>query len=75
MLPTDTQERAIIDLISNVSSRYGISSFLVGGYVRDMLLNRSCKDMDVVVLGSGIDLAHHVADMLTPKPIAVPYLL
>lgn len=38
-------------------------AFVVGGYVRDIFLKRESKDIDVVVLGSGIDLAHHVAEL------------
>lgn len=32
-------------------------TYIVGGYVRDLILNRPCKDIDVVVVGSGIELA------------------
>ena len=39
-------------------------AFVVGGYVRDIFLKRESKDIDVVVLGSGIDLAKHVAKNL-----------
>jgi len=39
-------------------------AFVVGGYVRDILLKRESKDIDVVVTGSGIDLAKGVADAL-----------
>ncbi|MCB9261796.1 MAG: HD domain-containing protein [Flavobacteriales bacterium] len=38
--------------------------FVVGGYVRDVLLNRPCKDIDFVTVGSGIELAKKVAEML-----------
>ncbi len=37
-------------------------AFVVGGYVRDMFLKRESKDIDIVVTGSGIDLAHAVAE-------------
>ncbi len=36
---------------------YGHPAYVVGGYVRDNILNRQCKDIDVVVIGSGIELA------------------
>jgi poly(A) polymerase len=36
---------------------YGCKAFVVGGYVRDILLSRPSKDIDVVVAGSGIELA------------------
>lgn len=42
------------------------TAFVVGGYVRDIFLKRESKDIDVVVTGSGIDLARHVAEKLGP---------
>ena len=41
-----------------------IKSFIVGGYVRDILLNRDCKDIDIVVLGEGITFAEKVSEKL-----------
>lgn len=45
----------------------GTQAFVVGGYVRDLLIQRESKDIDVVVLGSGIDLAHRVAEKIGPE--------
>jgi len=42
-------------------------SYIVGGYVRDIQLQRPCKDIDVVVIGSGIAFAKAVAKGLNPK--------
>ena len=41
-----------------------IKSFIVGGYVRDLLINRDSKDIDIVVLGEGINFAEKVAEKL-----------
>lgn len=41
-----------------------IKAFIVGGYVRDLLLNRESKDIDIVVLGEGIIFAENVAKSL-----------
>lgn len=49
----------IFKLISEASG--GMDTFLVGGYVRDLILNRPSKDIDVVCVGSGIALAKSVA--------------
>jgi poly(A) polymerase len=38
-----------------------VEAYLVGGYVRDLILKRPCKDIDVVCLGSGIELAMEMA--------------
>ena len=56
-------EEPVFELITNSSAKMGLSSYLVGGYVRDQLLGRASKDIDILVLGSGIDLARAVARM------------
>ena len=54
--------------IGIVSDREGIETYVVGGFVRDILLNRKRDvfDVDVVTVGSGIDLATKVAASLRP---------
>jgi poly(A) polymerase len=51
----------IFDIIAGVVKREGLEAYVVGGYVRDALLGRKSKDIDIVVVGSGIDLAHKVS--------------
>ena len=43
-------------------------SYVIGGYVRDLYLKRPSKDIDIVTVGSGIELAKKVAKNLKPKP-------
>lgn len=50
-----------------ISQSTNTSCFVVGGWVRDLLLERECKDIDVVVVGSGIEFAKEVAKKLNPK--------
>lgn len=45
----------------------GVEAYVVGGYVRDSLLKRPSVDIDVVVLGSGIEVATEVATALDPN--------
>lgn len=47
--------------IGLAADRLGVDSYVIGGYVRDAILGRECKDIDVVCIGSGIDLALEVA--------------
>ncbi len=55
----------IFHIISQVAGELNVKVFVIGGFVRDLLLNRDNKqDIDIVVLGSGIDFAHRVADRL-----------
>jgi poly(A) polymerase len=54
--------------ISEVASEMGQKTFVIGGYVRDMFLDRDSKDIDIVTLGNGIDLATKVSERLKPHP-------
>jgi len=44
--------------------------YVIGGYVRDLLLNRPSKDIDFVILGNGMDLARKTADILNIKKVS-----
>ena len=47
----------IFELISQTADELGLECYVVGGYVRDLFLKRPSKDIDVVVVGSGIKIA------------------
>lgn len=47
----------IFRLLSETVDKMGVEAYIVGGYVRDMILERPSKDVDVVVVGSGIEVA------------------
>ncbi|MDP2688224.1 MAG: HD domain-containing protein [Aequorivita sp.] len=55
--------------ISKASENLNLESYVIGGYVRDYILNRGeAKDIDIVAVGSGIDLAEEVSKLLPGKP-------
>jgi len=54
----------IFKIIREASHDLDVQAFVIGGFVRDLLLNRPCKDIDIVVLGSGIELAQKVAEII-----------
>ena len=59
----------IFEVISRASQEHNIESYVIGGFVRDYLLGREFKkDIDVVAIGSGIELALKVSEMLPKKP-------
>ena len=60
----------IFTAISEVAGENGISAFVIGGFVRDLILKRPSKDIDVVVLGSGLKMAELVAKKLAVKKVA-----
>ncbi len=51
----------VFKIISKVADEMNVSAFVIGGFVRDIILERPSKDIDIVVLGSGIELANNVA--------------
>lgn len=51
----------IFELVSGAASDLNVKAFAIGGFVRDIILKRPSKDVDIVVLGSGIELAQAVA--------------
>ncbi len=62
------EELEILHLISQAASELKVDSYLIGGFVRDKLIGRPVKDMDIVCLGDGIKLANAVAGLLHPQP-------
>lgn len=59
----------IFGIIATASQSLNIESYVIGGFVRDLILNRnSKKDIDIVAIGSGIELALTVSDLLPKKP-------
>lgn len=56
----------VFKTVSQCANELDIHCYVVGGWVRDLLLNRPCKDLDFVSLGKGIDLAQTVASKLGP---------
>ncbi len=57
----------IFKLIAEVVEELQVEAYVIGGFVRDRLLHRESKDIDIVVVGSGIELAERVALRLGPR--------
>ncbi|MCL6265273.1 CCA tRNA nucleotidyltransferase [Flagellimonas myxillae] len=62
-------EHPIFKLIGETSQEIGMDAYVIGGFVRDYILQRGTpKDIDIVAVGSGIELAKKVAEKLKGKP-------
>jgi len=62
-------DNKIFEVISQASQELNIESYVIGGFVRDLLLERDFKkDIDIVAVGSGIELALKVSELLPNKP-------
>jgi len=59
---------AVFGLLTQAVEKEQVEAYLIGGFVRDALLNRPCKDLDIVCVGSGIKLAERFASMLPGNP-------
>lgn len=62
------KELFIIKKIADTAQEMGMESYLIGGFVRDKIMGRPTKDMDIVCLGDGIELAKAVANCFRPAP-------
>lgn len=62
------EEQAVLNAAALISANESIESYAVGGYVRDKILKRPTKDIDIVCIGSGIEFAKKVAAVFKPKP-------
>jgi len=59
----------IFRVVSQAASNLNLDSYVIGGFVRDYLLKRGdAKDIDIVAIGSGIELAKEVSKLLPGKP-------
>jgi len=54
----------IFRVVSEAADELGVEAYVIGGYVRDIFLNRASKDIDIVAVGKGIELAKAIAAKL-----------
>ena len=57
----------IFRILADIAKKQHLPVFIIGGYVRDLLLKRPSKDIDIVCVGSGIALAKEVAARINKK--------
>jgi poly(A) polymerase len=60
-------QHPVFSVISKLAAEQDVQAYAIGGYVRDIFLNRSSKDIDIVILGNGIAFAEAVAARLNVK--------
>jgi poly(A) polymerase len=61
----------VFKVCSQLSYELGVEAYVIGGYVRDLILERNSKDIDIVVVGQGLDFAQKVAEKLRVKKISL----
>src|SRR2546421_12187681 len=62
------KELFIFKKIAHAAEELGMKAYLIGGFVRDKILERDTKDADIVCVGDGIQLAKEVAKRFNPHP-------
>lgn len=62
------KELFIFNKIAGAAAQMNAPCYLIGGFVRDKIIGRRTKDVDIVCLGDGIELANKVAEKFNPKP-------
>lgn len=60
-------QHPIFEVLADIAAQHNIEAYVIGGYVRDIFLNRPSKDIDVVVLGNGIEFAELTGKKLKTK--------
>ena len=64
----NNKELEVLQKIATCATELHMPCYLIGGFVRDKLLGRATKDMDIVCVGDGIELAAKVAEKFNPTP-------
>lgn len=67
----DKLNHPIFKEVSEVADILNVECYVIGGFVRDLILERPSKDIDIVCVGNGIDLAKAVAKKLGIKQVSV----
>jgi putative nucleotidyltransferase with HDIG domain len=66
---TDKIKHPVFKVTRDIVTEEGLESYVIGGFVRDLLLERPSNDIDIVVVGNGLDLAEKVAKKLRVKKV------
>lgn len=67
-IPCSEKELFIFKKIAGAAEELQVPCYIIGGFVRDKIIERKTKDADIVCLGDGITLAEKVAERFNPKP-------
>lgn len=68
MQTVELPDHKIFGTVAEAATELNVETYVIGGFVRDLILKRPSKDIDVVCVGNGIELAEKVAEKLPHKP-------
>lgn len=58
-------QKPVFNFIAEAAEELGVSAYVIGGYVRDLIMERESEDIDIVAVGSGIELAQRFAEKIS----------
>lgn len=61
----------VFKVVSQYATEHGLDAYVIGGFVRDLVMERPSKDIDILVLGDGPEFAEAVAEILRVKKVSV----
>ncbi len=70
-LTAEIDKNSVFKVVSHAGSAQGVKTYVVGGFVRDLILKRPSKDIDFLCVGSGIELAREVARALGNPQVTI----
>lgn len=66
-------ENDLLNAVAQAAEKLNIEAFVIGGFVRDKILGRTCKDLDFTCIGDGIELARKTSELLKNKNEIIVY--
>ena len=66
-------EKDLLNAVAEAAEKLNIEAFVIGGFVRDKILGRACKDLDFTCIGDGIELARKTSELLKNKNEIIVY--
>lgn len=72
-IPCTKNELLLLEKIAFAARKLNVPCYVIGGFVRDKILNRPTKDIDIVCVGDGIALAEKVSSLCNPQPHVAVY--
>ncbi|MEO6453333.1 MAG: tRNA nucleotidyltransferase, partial [Ginsengibacter sp.] len=63
------KELLLFKKIAEAAEELNMPCYIIGGFVRDKIIGRGTKDVDIVCIGDGIELAYKVAALFKPVPV------
>ncbi|MDX1373880.1 MAG: hypothetical protein R3321_15500, partial [Nitrososphaeraceae archaeon] len=70
-IKTEIKSFPYLETAVTVAHELGVSAFVVGGFVRDIILKREIDDVDIVVIGNGIEFANTLAEKFNVNDVTI----